>query len=85
MYFIRHLRRVFFGMSTPSVTFPLRVGDSVSTVSLTENPRLEEAPQSLLLVNSNLCDDNVGITHEITVHRFRAPDGELYHIAADRT
>jgi len=85
MYFIRHFRRLFFGMSSPSVTFPLRVDDSVSTVSLTENPRLEEAPQSLLLVNSNICHDNVGITHEITVHCFKAADGELYHVAADRT
>jgi len=85
MYFIRRLGRLFFGMSSSSVTFPLRAGDSVSTVSLTENPRLEEAPQSLLLINSNLCHDNVGITHEITVHCFRAADGELYHVAADRT
>ena len=85
MYFIHHFCRLFFGMSSLSVTFPLRMGDSVSAVSLTENLRLEEAPQSFLLVNSNLCHDNVGITHEITVHCFRAADGQLYHITADRT
>lgn len=85
MNLIRRFRRLVFGMSSSPYVFPFRSGDSVSALTLTENPLSEGLLQSFLLTNSDLCRDNIGIEHELTVYRFKAPDDEPYYIAADRT